>query len=69
MKTVGKRRPKTDLEAAGELLQLVRDLRARLPGRRPFTPRGVYRFRTFEDAQKAAQEAITQTQKLEDPNE
>ncbi len=57
MKTVGKRRPRTDLEAAGEFLKLVADLRQRLPGHRPFIRRGVYRFRTFEEAQRAALEA------------
>lgn len=41
MKTVGKRRPRADLEAAGEFLKLVADLRQRLPGHRPFIRRGV----------------------------
>ncbi len=57
MKIVGKRRPRTDLEAAGDFLKLVAELRQRLPGSRPFVRRGVYRFRTFEEAQKASLEA------------
>lgn len=47
--TVGKRRPANGgLELAGDFLHLVCDLR----GKRKFIPRGVYRFRTFEEAEK-----------------
>lgn len=54
MKVVGKRRPQTGLEAAARMLSLVVELRERLPGRRPFVRKGVYRFKTFEEAQAAA---------------
>lgn len=57
MKVVGKRRPQTSLDAAARMLELVVELRERLPGRRPFVRKGVYRFKTFEEAQAASLDA------------
>ena len=47
-KTVGRSRAATGLAAADNLLRLVLQLR----GDRPFIPRGVHRFRSFEEAQQ-----------------
>jgi hypothetical protein len=47
-RTVGRRRPATGLNAANNLLRLV----VRLRGDKPFVPRGVHRFRSFEEAQQ-----------------
>jgi hypothetical protein len=47
-KTVGRRKPATGPEAAAGLLRLVIELRAG----RPFLPRGVHRFKSFEEAQE-----------------
>ncbi|MDB6124909.1 MAG: hypothetical protein JWQ71_3902 [Pedosphaera sp.] len=48
MKVVGRKgKPKGGLEAADNLLQLVIALR----GNKPFIPKGVHRFKTFEEAQ------------------
>ncbi len=47
-KTVGRSRAATGLAAADNLLRLV----LRLRGDRPFIPRGVHRFRSFEEAQQ-----------------
>jgi hypothetical protein len=48
LKTVGRRKPATGPEATAALLRLVTELRAG----RPFIPRGVHRFRSFEEAQE-----------------
>ena len=48
MKTVGKRIPAKGLESADALFQLVIELRAG----KPFIPKGVHRFRTFEEAEQ-----------------
>jgi hypothetical protein len=48
MKTVGKRKPAQSLEDRFKIQELARDLRAN----RPFARRGVYRFKTFEEAQE-----------------
>jgi hypothetical protein len=48
IKTVGRRKAATGPEAAERLLRLVIELRAG----RPFIPRGVHRFRSFEEAQE-----------------
>ena len=48
MKVVGHRKPATGPEAAAGLLRLVRDLRMG----KPFIPRGVHRFKSFEEAQE-----------------
>lgn len=48
VKTVGRRVPPAGgLPAAAPLLELV----VRLRGDKPFIPRGVYRFRSFEESQ------------------
>jgi hypothetical protein len=47
VKIVGRRKPATGLRAAANLLELVLELRAG----RPFIPRGVHRFTSFEEAQ------------------
>ena len=47
MKVVGRKgKPKVNLETANEFLKLMRTLR----GDRPFIPKGVWRFKTFEEA-------------------
>jgi hypothetical protein len=55
MKTVGKRIPAKGIEASAAFLQLVVDLR----GNKPFVPKGVYRYKTFEEAQKAMFDFVT----------
>jgi hypothetical protein len=47
-KTVGRRRQAKGLPAADNLFRLVIELR----GGKPFIPRGVYRFASFEEAQE-----------------
>jgi len=48
IRLVGRKgKPKGGLEAADGLLQLVIALR----GKKPFIPKGVHRFKTFEEAQ------------------
>ncbi len=48
MKVLGRRRPsRGGLEAAAPLLDLV----IRLRGSRPFIPKGVHRFKTFEESE------------------
>jgi hypothetical protein len=47
MKTVGKRKPTQDIEARFKIQELARDLRQG----KPYARRGVYRFKTFEEAQ------------------
>ncbi len=49
MKVVGRQKePRTDLVGTGPLLRLGNALRPQ----RPLVPRGVYRFRSFEEADK-----------------
>ena len=48
IKVVGHRRPASGPEEVARFLRLVRDLR----GDRPFIPRGVHRFKSFEEAQE-----------------
>ena len=56
MRVVGRRKePSGGLIAAGNLLKLLRDLR----GDRPFLPRGVYRFKTFEEADEWQMKMLT----------
>lgn len=50
LKVVGHRKPGTGTEAAARLLRLIVELR----GGRPFIPRGVHRFRSFEEAQEGS---------------
>lgn len=47
MKTVGKRKPTQDLAQSFKIQELARDLSQG----RPFARKGVYRFKTFEEAQ------------------
>ena len=48
MKVVGKRRPgRGGIEAAAGFLELVIALR----GNKPFIPKGVHRFKTFEESE------------------
>jgi hypothetical protein len=54
-KTVGRSGQATGLEAANRLLRLVIDLRAG----KPFVPRGVYRFKSFAEAQEWSMTMIT----------
>lgn len=47
MKIFGRKgKPKVNLETANGFLKLMRTLR----GTRPFIPKGVFRFKTFEEA-------------------
>jgi len=47
MKVVGRKgKSKVNLETANQFLKLMRTLR----GSRPFIPKGVWRFKTFEEA-------------------
>jgi hypothetical protein len=48
MKVVGRRRWAAGLAASAPLLRLVLQLR----GDKPFLPRGVYRFRSFEESEE-----------------
>jgi hypothetical protein len=59
MKAVGKRKPKQGLEANREWLRTV----AKLRGDRPFIPKGVYRFDSFEEAQAWHFKMITRKEK------
>ena len=47
MKVIGRKgKPTVNLEIANDFLKLMRTLR----GVRPFIPKGVWRFKTFEEA-------------------
>lgn len=47
MKVVGRTgKPKVNLETANDFLKLMSTLR----GKQPFIPKGVHRFKTFEEA-------------------
>ena len=47
MKIVGRKgRPKVNVETANDFLKMVAVVR----GHRPFMPKGVWRFKTFEEA-------------------
>jgi hypothetical protein len=48
MKVVGRKGRRTGLLATNNLLKLVIDMRGNLP----FIPKGVHRFKTFEEAQR-----------------
>ena len=50
-----KGKPKVNLETANEFLHLMRTLR----GKRPFIPKGVWRFKTFEEADAWTLQMIT----------
>lgn len=56
MKVVGRKgKPKVNLDTANGFLKLMRTLR----GNRPFIPKGVHRFKTFEDADAWTLQMIT----------
>ena len=56
MKVVGRKgKPKVNLETANEFLHLMKALR----GSRPSIPKGVWRFRTFEEADAWTLKMIT----------
>jgi hypothetical protein len=58
-KVVGRRRWRRGLEASAPLLQLALELR----GRKPFLPRGVYRFRSFEESDEWILKMLTRPRK------
>jgi hypothetical protein len=56
MRVVGRRRPPSGGLVAGDnLLKLLRELR----GNRPFVPRGVYRFKTHQEADEWQMRMLT----------
>ncbi len=55
IKIIGKRKPATGIHATNQLQKLVISLR----GGKPFIPRGVYRFKSFDEAQKWSIEMMT----------
>jgi len=59
MKVVGKRRWRTGLVATAPLLRLNLQLR----GDKPFLPRGVHRFRSFEESEEWIQRMLTRRRK------
>ena len=59
MKVVGKRRWRTGLVATAPLLRLNLQLR----GDKPFLPRGVHRFRSFEESEEWIQRMLTRPPK------
>jgi hypothetical protein len=58
-KVVGRRRWAQGLAATAPLLQLVLQLR----GDRPFLPRGVHRFRSFEESEEWTLRMLTRPRK------
>ena len=60
MKTVGKRKPSSGLATVDALLQLV----LRLRGNQPFIRKGIYRFKSFKEAQASALQEMTRKQKV-----
>jgi hypothetical protein len=58
-KVVGRRQWAPGLAATAPLLQLVLQLR----GDRPFLPRGVYRFRSFEESEEWTLRMLTRPRK------
>jgi hypothetical protein len=59
MKVVGRRRWRTGLVATAPLLRLNLQLR----GDKPFVPRGVHRFRSFEESEEWTQRMLTRRRK------
>lgn len=56
IKVVGRRgKPRVNLITANEFLHLMRTLR----GNRPFIPKGVWKFKTFEEANEWTLKMIT----------
>lgn len=58
-KVVGRRRWGRGLEASAPLLRLTLELR----GGKPFLPRGVYRFRSFEESDEWILRMLTRPRK------
>jgi hypothetical protein len=48
MKVLGSRRSRSGLQQAGPFLELIVSLR----GKKPFIPKGVHRFSSFEESQQ-----------------
>lgn len=64
MKIVGRRtKRKTGLEAVDALQRLMIELRSD----KPFIPKGVYRFKTFEEAQLWSLKMMTRRPKVDRP--
>ena len=63
MKVVGRRTPGRGLVATAPLLRLAVDLR----GSKPFLPRGVHRFRSFEESEEWTLRMLTRPPKLARP--
>jgi hypothetical protein len=59
MKLVGRRRLARGLQATAPLLRLAIDLR----GDKPFLPRGVHRFRSFEESEEWTLRMLTRPSK------
>ena len=59
VKVVGRRRLGRGLSAAAPLLRLVVDLR----GSKPFLPRGIHRFRSFEESEEWTLRMLTRPSK------
>jgi hypothetical protein len=59
VKVVGRRRLGRGLPAAAPLLRLVVDLR----GSKPFLPRGIHRFRSFEESEEWTLRMLTRPSK------
>jgi hypothetical protein len=57
MKIVGSRRPGTGLLKAAPFLELIVALR----GRKPFIPRGIHRFTSFEESQTWSMRMMART--------
>ena len=57
VKIVGRRRLGRGLSVAAPLLRLVVELR----GRKPFLPRGIHRFRSFEESEEWTLRMLTRT--------
>ena len=59
MKVVGRRRLGRGLSAAAPLLRLVVEMR----GSKPFLPRGIHRFRSFEESEEWTLTMLTRASK------
>jgi hypothetical protein len=59
VKVVGRRKPGRGLVASAPLLRLAVDLR----GDKPFLPRGVHRFRSFEESDEWTLRMLTRPSK------
>lgn len=64
MKVVGRRRWATGLVASAPLLKLALQLR----GRRPFLPKGVHRFRSFEESEEWTLRMLARLPKPDHPS-